>query len=127
MLPPHLSIVERLGEFYCSFAFMIIRNRTTNIQASFGVPVFMLCNMFAKNNTENVCIKQSKRLPLSITTDACTSHNDFKLLFGEHRSQVIDPKDIGKVLPWVQSPLPTPRRCLPICTTASSRSSCKST
>lgn len=35
----------------------------------------------------------------SITTDACTSHNDFKLLFGEHRSQVIDPKDIGKVLP----------------------------
>jgi len=37
----------------------------------------------------------------SITTDACTSHNDFKLLFGEHKSQVIDPKDIGKVLPWV--------------------------
>ena len=36
-----------------------------------------------------------------ITTDACTSHNDFKLLFGEHKSQVIDPKDIGKVLPWV--------------------------
>lgn len=35
----------------------------------------------------------------SITTDACTSHNDFKLLFGEHKSQVIDPKDIGKVLP----------------------------
>ena len=37
----------------------------------------------------------------SITTDACTSHNDFKLLFGEHKSQVIAPKDIGKVLPWV--------------------------
>ena len=37
----------------------------------------------------------------SITTDACTSHNDFKLLFGEHKSRVIDPKDIGKVLPWV--------------------------
>ena len=37
----------------------------------------------------------------SITTDACTSHNDFKLLFGEHKSQVIDTKDIGKVLPWV--------------------------
>ena len=37
----------------------------------------------------------------SITTDACTSHNDFKLLFGEHKSRGIDPKDIGKVLPWV--------------------------
>ena len=31
---------------------MIIRNRTTNIQASFGVPVFMLCNMFAKIKPE---------------------------------------------------------------------------
>lgn len=37
----------------------------------------------------------------AITTDASNSHNDFKLLFGEHKSQVIDPKDIGKVLPWV--------------------------
>ena len=37
----------------------------------------------------------------TITTDACTSHNDFKILFGEHKSQVIDLKDIGKVLPWV--------------------------
>ena len=37
----------------------------------------------------------------SITTDASKSHNDFKLLFGEHKSQVINPKDIGKVLPWV--------------------------
>lgn len=37
----------------------------------------------------------------SITTDGSTSHNDFKLLFGEHKSQVIDPQDIGKVLPWV--------------------------
>jgi len=37
----------------------------------------------------------------SITTDGSGSHNDFKILFGEHKSQVIDPKDIGKVLPWV--------------------------
>lgn len=37
----------------------------------------------------------------SITTDGSTSHNDFRLLFGEHKSQVIDPQDIGKVLPWV--------------------------
>ena len=37
----------------------------------------------------------------SITTDASRSHTNFKMLFGEHKSQVIDPKDIGKVLPWV--------------------------
>lgn len=37
----------------------------------------------------------------SITTDASKSHNNFNLLFGEHKSQVIDPKNIGKMLPWV--------------------------
>jgi predicted nucleic-acid-binding Zn-ribbon protein len=37
----------------------------------------------------------------SITTDGSSSHVNFKNLFGEHKSQVIDPKDIGKVLPWV--------------------------
>ena len=36
-----------------------------------------------------------------ITTDASTSHIHFKDMFTEHKSQVIDPKDIGKVLPWV--------------------------
>lgn len=46
----------------------------------------------AKNNIEG----ESK-----IVTDASKSHNKFKSLFKEHQSQVIDPKDIGKVLPWV--------------------------
>ena len=36
-----------------------------------------------------------------IITDASKSHTHFKNLFSEHQSQVIDPKDIGKVLPWV--------------------------
>jgi hypothetical protein len=36
-----------------------------------------------------------------ITTDDSKSHTHFKKLFSEHKSQVIDPKDIGKVLPWV--------------------------
>jgi transposase-like protein len=36
-----------------------------------------------------------------ITTDASTSHIHFKDIFTEHKSQVIDPNDIGKVLPWV--------------------------
>lgn len=37
----------------------------------------------------------------TITTDGSKSHRDFKDMFTEHKSQVIDPKDIGKVLPWV--------------------------
>jgi len=37
----------------------------------------------------------------NIITDGSTSHSQFKTLFNTHKSQVIDPKDIGKVLPWV--------------------------
>lgn len=36
-----------------------------------------------------------------VVTDASKSHTHFKKMFKEHQSQVIDPKDIGKVLPWV--------------------------
>ncbi len=36
-----------------------------------------------------------------ITTDASGSHKNFKNLFAKHLSSVIDPKDIGRVLPWV--------------------------
>ena len=36
-----------------------------------------------------------------IISDASTSHVQFKNMFSEHQSQVIKPKDIGKVLPWV--------------------------
>lgn len=36
-----------------------------------------------------------------IITDAGSSHIHLKELFTEHKSQVINPKDIGKVLPWV--------------------------
>lgn len=36
-----------------------------------------------------------------LTTDNHKSYIHFKDMFTEHQSQVIDPKDIGKVLPWV--------------------------
>ena len=36
-----------------------------------------------------------------IITDDSLSHVHFKDMFTEHKSQVIEPKDIGKVLPWV--------------------------
>ena len=37
----------------------------------------------------------------SLTTDDHRSYIHFKDMFTEHKSQVIAPKDIGKVLPWV--------------------------
>ena len=37
----------------------------------------------------------------TITTDDSKSHTSFKSMFSEHKSQVIEPKNIGKVLPWV--------------------------
>ena len=36
-----------------------------------------------------------------LTTDDHKSYIHFKDMFTEHKSQVLDPKDIGKVLPWV--------------------------
>ena len=36
-----------------------------------------------------------------LTTDVHKSYIHFKDMFTEHKLQVIDPKDIGKVLPWV--------------------------
>ena len=36
-----------------------------------------------------------------LTTDDHKSYIHFKDMFTEHKSQVIDPKDIGKLLPWV--------------------------
>jgi len=37
----------------------------------------------------------------TIISDASTSHVHFKNLFNEHQSQVVQPKDVCKVLPWV--------------------------
>ena len=36
-----------------------------------------------------------------IITDESTSHTQFKKQFKQHQSQIVEPKDIGKVLPWV--------------------------
>jgi Zn ribbon nucleic-acid-binding protein len=36
-----------------------------------------------------------------VVTDDSTSHVQFKNQFKQHQSQIVEPKDIGKVLPWV--------------------------
>jgi hypothetical protein len=45
--------------------------------------------------------KKSIEPESTVTTDASKSHTHFKDEFAAHNSQVIEPKDIAKVLPWV--------------------------
>jgi len=54
-----------------------------------------------KSETIEAVAKSNIDSESKIISDATKSHTNFKKLFKEHQSQVIDPKDIGKVLPWV--------------------------
>jgi hypothetical protein len=42
-------------------------------------------------------------LESTVVTDASTSHAHFKKMFKVHKSQVIEPQDIEKMLPWVHT------------------------
>lgn len=55
----------------------------------------------AKATTIDAAVSRVIEGESSITTNASSSHIHFKDMFTEHTSQVIDPRDIGKVLPWV--------------------------
>ena len=55
----------------------------------------------AKAKTIDALAEKTIEKDSVITTDDSSSHVHFKDMFTEHKSQVIDPKDIGKVLPWV--------------------------
>ena len=54
-----------------------------------------------KAKTIDAAAAKSIEKDSSLTTDDHRSYIHFKDMFTEHKSQVIDPKDIGKVLPWV--------------------------
>ena len=54
-----------------------------------------------KARTIDVAATENIDPSASLTTDAHRGYVHFKNIFTEHKSQVIDPKDIGKVLPWV--------------------------
>lgn len=49
----------------------------------------------------DVVTRSVKGKESTVVTDASKSHAMFKDIFKEHQSQVVEPKDIGKVLPWV--------------------------
>lgn len=55
----------------------------------------------AKSVTIDEIVKKNIKRDSRIITDDSGSHIHLKDIFSEHVSQVINPKDIGKVLPWV--------------------------
>ena len=54
-----------------------------------------------KAQTIDVEVTENIDSDASLTTDDSTSYVHFKDLVKEHKAQVIQPKDISKVLPWV--------------------------
>ena len=55
-----------------------------------------------KARTIDVEVTENIDKNASLTTDDSTSYVNFKDLVTEHNAQVIKPKDISKVLPWVR-------------------------
>jgi transposase-like protein len=54
-----------------------------------------------KANTISQVVGESVVESSTVITDASSSHVHFKNMFTEHKSQVIKPEDIAKILPWV--------------------------
>lgn len=74
--------------------------RNPNKPKEFGYVKMLVINNL-KKKTINPLVKENISADATITSDATKSHSDFKEIFAKHISKVVDPKDIGKVLPWV--------------------------
>ena len=65
-----------------------------------------------KASTIDVEVVDNIKKESSLITDASSSYVHFKNLVGEHVSQVIEPKEVGKVLPWVHIVIRNAKRLL---------------
>lgn len=65
-----------------------------------------------KASTIDVEVIDNIKKESSLITDASSSYVHFKNLVGEHTSQVIAPKEVGKVLPWVHIVISNAKRLL---------------
>lgn len=65
-----------------------------------------------KASTIDVEVVDNIKKESSLITDASSSYVHFKNLVGEHTSQVIEPKEVGKVLPWVHIVISNAKRLL---------------
>ena len=64
------------------------------------------------SQTKTKVLVMTENEPASLTTDDSTSYVHFKNLVKEHTAQVIQPKDISKVLPWVHIMISNAKRQL---------------
>lgn len=65
-----------------------------------------------KASTIDVEVVDNIKKESSLITDASSSYVHFKNLVNEHTSQVIAPKEVGKVLPWVHIVISNAKRLL---------------
>ncbi|MCR6507041.1 IS1595 family transposase [Bacteroides sp. KH569_7] len=65
-----------------------------------------------KASTIDVEVVDNIKKESSLITDASSSYVHFKNLVNEHVSQVIEPKEVGKVLPWVHIVISNAKRLL---------------
>ena len=82
-----------------------------NIKKSVGhIKMIVIPNLRAQ--TIDVEVTENIDSDASLTTDDSTSYVHFKNLVKEHKAQVIQPKDISKVLPWVHIMISNAKRQL---------------
>lgn len=82
-----------------------------NIKKQVGhIKMIVIPNL--KAPTIDVEVSDNIKKESSLMTDASTSYVHFKNLVGEHTSQVIPPKEVGKVLPWVHVVISNAKRLL---------------
>lgn len=82
-----------------------------NIKKQVGyIKMIVIPNL--KASTIDVEVIDNIKKESSLITDASSSYVHFKNLVDEHTSQVIAPKEVGKVLPWVHIVISNAKRLL---------------
>lgn len=82
-----------------------------NIKKQVGhIKMIVIPNL--KASTIDVEVIDNIKKESSLITDASSSYVHFKNLVNEHTSQVIEPKEVGKVLPWVHIVISNAKRLL---------------
>lgn len=88
-----------------------IEGSKMNIKKQVGhIKMVVIPNL--KASTIDVEVVDNIKKESSLITDASSSYVHFKNLVNEHTSQVIAPKEVGKVLPWVHIVISNAKRLL---------------
>lgn len=88
-----------------------VEGSNKNIKKQVGhIKMVVIPNL--KASTIDVEVIDNIKKESSLITDASSSYVHFKELVAEHTSQVIAPKEVGKVLPWVHIVISNAKRLL---------------